>query len=67
MVDAAVAVQSRGADVTIFTTRHDTSRCFEETRDGMSPKLELSVVAMLINRDSEGCRSWLVPTSAPAP
>lgn len=36
VVDAAVAIQKRGADVTIFTSRHDRGRCFEETRDGMA-------------------------------
>lgn len=34
MVDAAVALQELGHDVTIFTSRHDVKRCFDETRDG---------------------------------
>lgn len=34
VVDAAIALQELGHDVTLFTSRHDPSRCFEETRDG---------------------------------
>ncbi|ORX34503.1 putative glycolipid mannosyltransferase [Kockovaella imperatae] len=34
VVDAAVSLQKRGHNVTIFTSRHDPKRCFEETRDG---------------------------------
>ncbi|KAJ9106347.1 hypothetical protein QFC21_001493 [Naganishia friedmannii] len=34
VVDAAVSLQQRGHEVAIFTSRHDPSRCFEETRDG---------------------------------
>jgi alpha-1,3/alpha-1,6-mannosyltransferase len=36
VVDAAVALQRRGHDITIFTSRHDPTRCFEETRNGTS-------------------------------
>ena len=36
VVDAAVSLQKRGHDVTIFTSRHDPTRCFEETRDSKS-------------------------------
>ena len=36
VVDAAVSLQNRGHTVIIFTSRHDRSRCFEETRDGSS-------------------------------
>ena len=42
MVDAAVSLQKRGHDVTIFTSRHDPTRCFEETRDGESPAIRLT-------------------------
>ena len=35
VIDAALALQSRGARVSIFTARHDTGRCFEETRSGL--------------------------------
>ena len=35
VVDAAVSLQRRGHDVTIFTSRHDPKRCFEETQDGI--------------------------------
>ena len=34
VVDAAVSLQKRGHEVVFFTSRHDRSRCFEETRDG---------------------------------
>lgn len=34
VVDAAVALQRRGHNVEIFTSRHDPTRCFAETRDG---------------------------------
>jgi alpha-1,3/alpha-1,6-mannosyltransferase len=34
VVDAAVQLQAAGHHVTLFTTHHDHSRCFEETRDG---------------------------------
>lgn len=34
MVDSAVGLQSRGHDVSVFTSFHDPDRCFEETRDG---------------------------------
>src|SRR5215510_10608220 len=33
VVDAAVQLQAVGHHVTLFTTHHDQSRCFEETRD----------------------------------
>uniref|UniRef100_M4BKR5 Alpha-1,3/1,6-mannosyltransferase ALG2 n=1 Tax=Hyaloperonospora arabidopsidis (strain Emoy2) TaxID=559515 RepID=M4BKR5_HYAAE len=32
VVNAAVALQQRGAHVTVFTAHHDISHCFEETR-----------------------------------
>ena len=41
VVDAAVSLQNRGHDVTIFTSRHDPKRCFEETRDGAPSSAEL--------------------------
>lgn len=34
MVDAAVALKNRGHEVVMFTSRHDKTRCFEETKDG---------------------------------
>ncbi|KAJ3333416.1 Alpha-1,3-mannosyltransferase-like protein [Blyttiomyces sp. JEL0837] len=34
VVDAAVGLQSRGHDVTVYTSHHDRTHCFEETRDG---------------------------------
>ncbi|KAJ9104007.1 hypothetical protein QFC19_001814 [Naganishia cerealis] len=34
VVDAAVSLQQRGHEVVVFTSRHDPSRCFEETTDG---------------------------------
>jgi len=41
VVDAAMALKSRGHDVTMLTAHHDTSHCFEETRDG-----RISVIAV---------------------
>ncbi|ORZ16984.1 alpha-1,3/1,6-mannosyltransferase ALG2 [Absidia repens] len=37
VVDAAVAAQSKGHQVTIYTSHHDPTHCFEETRDGTLP------------------------------
>ena len=34
VVDAAIALQSKGHKVRIFTSHHDSSHCFEETKDG---------------------------------
>jgi alpha-1,3/alpha-1,6-mannosyltransferase len=34
VVDAAVGLQRAGYDVSVFTSRHDATRCFSETRDG---------------------------------
>jgi hypothetical protein len=34
VVDAAVALQSRGHQVTIFTSHCDPRHCFDEARDG---------------------------------
>ncbi|CAD6920766.1 unnamed protein product [Tilletia controversa] len=34
VVDAALGLQSRGHDVSIFTSHHDPKHCFEPTRDG---------------------------------
>ncbi|CDZ97216.1 glycosyltransferase family 4 protein [Phaffia rhodozyma] len=34
VVDAATSLQDRGHSVEIFTSRHDPTRCFDETRDG---------------------------------
>lgn len=34
VVDSALALQKKGHDVTIFTSHHDRSHCFPETRDG---------------------------------
>ncbi|WVQ84160.1 hypothetical protein IAT38_006307 [Cryptococcus sp. DSM 104549] len=37
VVDAAVALQRRGHEVVMFTSRHDPERCFTETKDGTLP------------------------------
>lgn len=34
VVDAALGLQQKGYDVTIYTSHHDKTHCFEETRDG---------------------------------
>ncbi|KAJ3314176.1 Alpha-1,3-mannosyltransferase-like protein [Boothiomyces sp. JEL0838] len=34
IVDAAVGLQNKGHSVSVFTSHHDPSHCFEETRDG---------------------------------
>jgi hypothetical protein len=34
VVDAAIALQSRGHKVTIFTSHCDPQHCFDEARDG---------------------------------
>ncbi|AFR95203.1 alpha-1,3/alpha-1,6-mannosyltransferase [Cryptococcus neoformans C23] len=37
VVDAALSLKNKGHHVTIFTSRHDPSRCFPETIDGTLP------------------------------
>lgn len=34
IVDAAVALKSKGHEVELFTAHHDSGHCFQETRDG---------------------------------
>ncbi|KAI8979966.1 alpha-1,3/1,6-mannosyltransferase ALG2 [Pilobolus umbonatus] len=34
VVDAALGLQSKGHEVTMYTNHHEPSHCFEETRDG---------------------------------
>jgi alpha-1,3/alpha-1,6-mannosyltransferase len=34
VVDAAIGLQKSGYDVSVFTSRHDATRCFSETSDG---------------------------------
>lgn len=34
VVDAAVGLQQKGHDVIMYTSHHDSSHCFQETRDG---------------------------------
>lgn len=34
VIDMAMALQSRGHRVSMLTAHHDTSHCFDETRDG---------------------------------
>ncbi|KAJ3277068.1 Alpha-1,3-mannosyltransferase-like protein [Terramyces sp. JEL0728] len=34
IVDAAVGLQNKGHTVSVFTSHHDPTHCFEETRDG---------------------------------
>lgn len=34
IIDAALVLQSRGHKVTIYTSHHDPTHCFDETRDG---------------------------------
>lgn len=34
IVDAAVALKSKGHEVRIYTNHHDPKHCFDETRDG---------------------------------
>ncbi|KAL7418615.1 Alpha-1,3-mannosyltransferase-like protein [Cryptotrichosporon argae] len=47
VVDAAVALQKRGHEVAIFTSRHDPERCFEETSDGT---LQVNVLGSFLPR-----------------
>lgn len=37
VVDAALALKSKGHEVFIVTAHHDTSHCFHETKDGTIP------------------------------
>ncbi|KAK8846831.1 hypothetical protein IAR55_005919 [Kwoniella newhampshirensis] len=62
VVDAAVALQRRGHDVVMFTSRHDPTRCFPETIDGtltvhvlgsflprtLHPRLPLTIVFSIL-------------------
>lgn len=40
VVDAALALQQEGCDVTVYTAHHEPQRCFTETADG-SLKVEV--------------------------
>nr|XP_031861951.1 uncharacterized protein CI109_002781 [Kwoniella shandongensis]KAA5529023.1 hypothetical protein CI109_002781 [Kwoniella shandongensis] len=62
VVDAAVALQRRGHEVVMFTSRHDPKRCFPETTDGtltvhvlgsflprsLHPRLPLTIVFSIL-------------------
>jgi len=37
VIDAAVGLQSRGHEVTIFTSHCDPQHCFDEARDAAEP------------------------------
>lgn len=37
VLDAALAFKKKGHDVSFYTNHHDSSHCFEETRDGTFP------------------------------
>lgn len=63
MVDAAVALKNRGHEVAMFTSRHDKSRCFEETRDGERKVLADVLTADSLDRNFAGQCTWLVYTS----
>jgi alpha-1,3/alpha-1,6-mannosyltransferase len=39
MMDAAVGLQELGHQVQVYTSHHDSTRCFQETRDGPLPLL----------------------------
>jgi len=55
VVDAAVALKSRGHQVTMLTAHHDTSHCFDETRNGT---LSVTVVGDWLPRSLFGrCRA----------
>ncbi|KAG5455990.1 MAG: hypothetical protein BJ554DRAFT_4393 [Olpidium bornovanus] len=43
VVDAASGLQSNGHSVVIYTSHHDRSHCFKETRDGT--RLEATLLA----------------------
>ncbi|KAJ3169996.1 Alpha-1,3-mannosyltransferase-like protein [Geranomyces variabilis] len=51
VVDAAVGLQSRGHSIQVFTSHHDPSHCFEESRDGT---LNVSVLGDWLPRDIAG-------------
>lgn len=51
VVDAAAQLQAAGHHVTLFTTHHDRSRCFEETRDGT---LNVQVYGDFLPRQTAG-------------
>ena len=40
VVDAALGLQKLGHKVDIYTSHHDPSHCFEETRNGMQYQVE---------------------------
>lgn len=40
VVDAAVGLQNLGHKVVMYTSHHDPTHCFEETRDGMKDDKE---------------------------
>ncbi|KAI9599227.1 alpha-1,3/1,6-mannosyltransferase ALG2 [Syncephalis fuscata] len=51
VVDAAVGLQAIGHTVTIYTSHHDVTHCFEETRDGT---LEVNVYGDFLPRSIFG-------------
>ena len=48
VVDAALGLQKLGHDVDMYTSHHDRSHCFEETRDGMSITM-LNLLKLMIS------------------
>ena len=42
VVDAALGLQKLGHTVDIYTSHHDPSHCFEETRNGTHHRVQLS-------------------------
>ena len=45
VIDAAVGLQSRGHEVTIFTSHCDPQHCFDEARDGEHPQHQTTCTA----------------------
>lgn len=62
VVDAALALKSRGHSVTFLTAHHDPSHCFQETRDGT---LEVSVWCYLPQRMVETLKIRYIVVSIP--
>ena len=67
IVNAALALQQKGHEITIYTAHHDRGHCFQETKDGGTrivdnPHLVLNIHAQVPSRSVfmhmvTGCRS----------
>lgn len=65
VVDAAVAMQSKGHYVAMYTSHHDPKHCFEETRNGMSISTRgtMHQLNIIVRRNVTSACLWRFPTT----